>query len=1016
MKNKLYSLTITILLMILSTSLFAVDVSIVMPLKATDAIERSNYQTNERIEVSVIRKDNDDIPAGIMNITLTSDNNSTLSFDFPVLSVKAIDGIAAKTEIVYLNGYLLAPGKYTLTTTVNGVNKSREINVYSHIRNSTYKTIWWWGPNDDAGYQLAKDFNINIFLGGTGEKTIEAELDILGLMVMGGAHQHDMKLTNDWSDPNVYIGAMQRGIDRTFPFRTMPNAIGSHLHDEPGLTWSIDPVTEEFGPLEIKQQQNAYLRAFNKKQPHNSTLDINNPEDFDTWKQITEFRVGFMEALWKNTNEQVQKMKPGFLGVTQSMYGWWAMYSGYYFNIARQLPVYSGHGGYDDNCIRDMHPSYTVEISIPRQLDKPVWFLPMWGVASADIYKAEQYMSFITGIQGVATPPHFNIPSSVNNAVKESNLIMQKYGTIFATPAYTSQDIAILYSKSNQLFGRNELEPREVNGHIYLATKMLQFPTNFVLEEDILDGTLANNHQVLLIAALDYLDPAVISSLEQFIDAGGHIYMPMTTKIHINGAVILNADPMGDWEAQYDEVMAITDLDVRTAERIKVMSFKKKIESVEPYMQALKIALTNDRIIAPLQSSVNTIAVGRQVRGDFDYIMAVNFTPLPDYEGVINNGIATGLGGAIPTTTDLTITRDNGRAIYDAINHTQIAEARMRLAGSNEYYLDNVAFGGGDMKIYVLTERPIGGVQIGTASISNDFTRDSNPIRLKASAMIVDTNNRILSGSAPLQIVITDSLGKERFNIYRATEDGVCTIDLPLAANDANGTWTIQVTELISGTSDTMTFNYKTANNIGATAGLAPRAAYITYDEVNIYNFFRNVKDFTVVYGSGEECLAAANRIKDIFTPYNLNITLKSAEEANSARPLTEEELFTWCGNFANGMTIDSEGASNPQVVGYDVPGSVVLIGNARNNPLIAFLVARNVLPYNVTADFPGVGNGMLAWNTLTLGHDVETIIAFGNDEQGLNEAIGNMFTIGIGLHDLNPWVMPAKNNITPAN
>jgi hypothetical protein len=90
-------------------------------------------------------------------------------------------------------------------------------------------------------------------------------------------------------------------------------------------------------------------------------------------------------------------------------------------------------------------------------------------------------------------------------------------------------------------------------------------------------------------------------------------------------------------------------------------------------------------------------------------------------------------------------------------------------------------------------------------------------------------------------------------------------------------------------------------------------------------------------------------------------------------------------------------------------------LGNEKDNPLIKFMTDKKVLPYTATADFPGRGHGLIAWNLMNLGHDVESIALIANDADGINEAVGTLFTLGIGIDPLTPLVLPVSNTIAPA-
>ena len=105
----------------------------------------------------------------------------------------------------------------------------------------------------------------NLILGGIDEPSIRGGEDIMGIDIMGGGHQFDLNTTNDWSDPYVYLGANQRAMDVAFSFRTMPNAIGAHLYDEPGLTWVPHAHTGVMCDHDIPSQRRAYKSAYDEE-------------------------------------------------------------------------------------------------------------------------------------------------------------------------------------------------------------------------------------------------------------------------------------------------------------------------------------------------------------------------------------------------------------------------------------------------------------------------------------------------------------------------------------------------------------------------------------------------------------------------------------------------------------------------------------------------------------------------------------------------------------------------------
>jgi len=49
------------------------------------------------------------------------------------------------------------------------------------------------------------------------------------------------------------------------------------------------------------------------------------------------------------------------------------------------------------------------------------------------------------------------------------------------------------------------------------------------------------------------------------------------------------------------------------------------------------------------------------------------------------------------------------------------------------------------------------------------------------------------------------------------------------------------------------------------------------------------------------------------------------------------------------------------------------------------------------------------------VGHDVEAIACIANDAEGLNEAVGTLFTLATGLDPLTPLALPASSSVAAA-
>ncbi len=93
---------------------------------------------------------------------------------------------------------------------------------------------------------------------------------------------------------------------------------------------------------------------------------------------------------------------------------------------------------------------------------------------------------------------------------------------------------------------------------MHMATKMIQYPSNVVLEEDILDGTLAADHKAVLLCDINYLDPPVIDGLTAFIKGGGVVLVTSECQVNIPGATKLDVNATALVVAADVEAEAIT--------------------------------------------------------------------------------------------------------------------------------------------------------------------------------------------------------------------------------------------------------------------------------------------------------------------------------------------------------------------------------------------------------------------------------------------------------------------------
>jgi hypothetical protein len=978
-------------------------------------LERTEYQTNERIDLALVRSDAQALPAGEITLTLSGELGSKLSFSFPVQAVPLGEKEARATEHFYLNGWLLRPDRYTLDATLNNVTAKLNFGVHSHIRKSSFRTVDWGsrakGPELELLNESGMGFNTvlgEFRFGATAnvDGAIRGGLDIMQVCTMSGAHQMDIRGECDWSDPYVLGGGIARASCQAFISRTAPNSLGVHMYDEPGLTWA-DPG----GPFTVPAQSRSFKSAFGKNPFPFEKVVPGNAEAREGWSFFQKWHESFMDAVWKQSAFAVQYIQPNYLPITQSVYGFSAYADGYYFNVVRSLPLISGHGGYSDGHTGFYYPAWHMEYGRMRDLNKPYWYLPSWYMMSSDQYRVEQYMSFMNNIQGMMKPPDHaaHNPNAAASAqgIAEANRLESRLGTIFTTMPVTRPPVAVLYSMSQLLTGEIEgiaeknygSAAYEGGGHsraaslmTYIASKALHVPFFPVVEEDILDGTVARNHKVLVLPSVNYLEPNVVLALEGYIKGGGVVLVSDDSKVEIKGATKVGA-PLN--KQYYYDTGGLWSKDQKQY-WIQASAAHYR-DALKPFITALSQKLTAAGIAPVCECSNPGVVASRQAEGDFEYIFLVN--------GVNDRS---NMNAVTPADADVALT-DDGRPVYDAVHGV---EATFKKDGGK--LTTKLRFGAGEMRVFCRTTRPIGGVQTLPPTLFSDFTVAENPLRVTVGAFIVDSNHRPLSGSAPLEITVSDPLGYVRYNLFRATDHGLLKIDLPLAANDAAGEWTVSVRELLTGKEDTTTFKLFSPSTCGAVAGTPVRALIFGSDRENIFRFFRVHKDITLITGSSAFNTVEAKRLTETLAPWGVRCKIVAAADVNKPRQIPEDGKKAWVG-----LAPGRPDFNNPNVAqtGYALDGPAILIGSPEDNPLIAFAQQNGFLPYkSVKGTFPGTGHGLLAWQMDAVGYfNQESVCLIAHDEAGMAEAAGTLYELCAAIDPLMKWTPPLSTNVVAA-
>ncbi|HXX93847.1 MAG TPA: hypothetical protein VEN81_09445, partial [Planctomycetota bacterium] len=162
---------------------------------------RVAYQTNEWIDVSVVRSGAESVPGGELGLLLEGDDGGGIRCSFP-LEAKESPAV----EHLRVNARLLRPGKYTLSATSQGVTAKREIEIWSHVRKTSFRLVDWSSHAKGAEQATLGEESLGFNLlyaaygGLSPDDAIRGGLDYMWCCTMGGGHQMDLRMECDWSD------------------------------------------------------------------------------------------------------------------------------------------------------------------------------------------------------------------------------------------------------------------------------------------------------------------------------------------------------------------------------------------------------------------------------------------------------------------------------------------------------------------------------------------------------------------------------------------------------------------------------------------------------------------------------------------------------------------------------------------------------------------------------------------------------------------------------------------------
>lgn len=747
------------------------------------------------------------------------------------------------SRLVTLAPNTLKPGSYTAAS---GSGAEAKFSVERGENANAYFTAQWVHHGGTAENAHAKGgwmyFNSDYVSlhsrapkpGDLAEGYVAARMKPYALMILGGGHQLDLELANDWGDPWV-----QRAVYWRMNLGALSNRIypmgGLHTYDEPGLTWWPVPTGEkddkgnpktEMSPYAIPHQLEEFKKSTGKEIPNGPFTKVapQYATDMDAWLDFMAMRMKYLEQAWWANRWGTDDVHPAFTTLNQvsSSYAAGDVTDGVDASQARPYSIVSGHGGYSDLSFGTMQPVQSAEGFQGFTRGRPHYYLPMWYTHNWPSMRNAIWMSWTTKLEGMMYTPEQDFSMDNSNRgfygsntifeVAEINRRLALVGDAMNKVPKTPAPVAVLLSHRQAAWdvakGNNpEIAkigvPHYVSPHrdavslCFWRVMENGIAPNWIDEEEAVQngGSFLKQWKAIMVPRLTTISPALKKVLEEYIAAGGKLVQFKGDELILPGATISEAR-FGNSALHYKEQEIDKnppkgwDLSWRAWNNAQAPGFSKELESwigVQPY-----------------RTSNPDVLLGTHKLGAATYLLFANNAQSKDNPRGLKHEL-------IPTIT--TVTVPAGGVIYDLFNGGLVPVRGTRA---------ELKLPAGDGACWVH-------LPVAPGALKGKVTLD------KGNVVKIDvTWGKV--GSLPLRLRVLDPSGQKVDELFRATtpekDSTRFQMAYPLGENAASGAWTVEVSESLTGS--------KVLSKVNV--GKPGKGAWATQNSGNVSLYFEDAR------------------------------------------------------------------------------------------------------------------------------------------------------------------------------
>ncbi|HUT59463.1 MAG TPA: hypothetical protein VNA25_16560, partial [Phycisphaerae bacterium] len=575
---------------------------------AADSVElsiastRQHYTVAEPIELALLYK-NDGGNAKAITLELVHADGSSVAV--PV-SVAAPAG-NAKSVMVTVPPFTLKPGDYAATALAEGAGKDAQVtpvkfSVFQAEHANAFPIGQWVHHGDSGATTLSKGgwmyMTTDLATLAPRKPTpddpassyVAARSKPFQRMVLGGGHQLDLVLENDWGDPWVQRAVVWRMQLAALSNRMYPMA-GLHCYDEPGLTWWNG------SPYIIPHQLEEFKKLTGKDMPAGPGAEVLSQyaKMMDDWIAFLDMRMKYLEQCWYGTVWGTKCVRPDFITINQvsSSYAPSDTTDGVDSRQARPYDVVCGHGGYSDQPFGKFTPVRSCEAMWGWTWDKPHYYLPMWYTHDWASMRNEVWMSLSTKLDGLLyTPeqdfgmnndkaPGFNGSNTILE-IAEINRRVALIGDVMRQLKKSLSPVAVLHSHRQMAWDIATVNAdgpaagapfyasphREAVDQCFFRTMETGIVPNYTDEgeAEVKGAAFLKQWKVIYCPRLAYAAPAFRKALEGYIAAGGKLVQCKDDKLKLAGATVVDhsfVDMTAYYNQNKDNRAAYVDLVLR---------------------------------------------------------------------------------------------------------------------------------------------------------------------------------------------------------------------------------------------------------------------------------------------------------------------------------------------------------------------------------------------------------------------------------------------------------------------